>query len=81
MRLLLDECVPRRLKREFGVHEVTTAREAELGGLKNGDLLRAAEGVFDALITVDQGIPYQQNLESFQLVVVVMIAKRNSTNC
>ena len=40
-------------------------------------LLRAAEGVFDALITVDQGIPYQQNLKSFQLAVVVLIAKRN----
>jgi hypothetical protein len=77
MRLLLDECVPRRLKKEFGGHEVKTAREAGLGGLKNGDLLRAAEGAFDALITVDKSIPYQQNLKSFQLAVLVLIAKRN----
>ena len=77
MRLLLDECVPRPLKKEFSGHEVKTAREAGLAGLKNGDLLRAAEGVFDALITVDQNIPYQQNLKSFQLAVLVLIAKRN----
>lgn len=58
MRLLLDECVPRPLKKEFAGHDVTTAREAGLAGLKNGHLLRAAEGKFDALLTVDQSIPY-----------------------
>jgi hypothetical protein len=77
MRLLLDECVPRRLKREFVGHEVKTAREAGLAGFKNGDLLRAAQNEFDALITVDKSIPYQQNVKSFQIAVVVLLARRN----
>ena len=81
MRVLLDECVPRPLKKEFSGHDVKTASEAGLAGLKNGQLLKAAEGNFDALITVDKSIPYQQNVKSFQLAVLVLIAKRNNTNC
>jgi hypothetical protein len=77
MKLLLDECVPRQLKKEFAGHEVKTAVEAGLAGLKNGDLLRAADGEFAALITVDKSIPHQQNLGSLSLVVVVLVAKRN----
>ena len=77
MRLLLDECVPRRVKKELVGHEVKTAKEAGLAGLKNSALLRAAESNYEVLITVDQSIPYQQNLSSFQIAVVVLIAKRN----
>ena len=77
MRLLLDECVPRPLKKEFVGHDVKTAKEAGLAGLKNGQLLQAAEGEFDALITVDKSIPYQQNVRALQLAVLVLIAKRN----
>jgi len=77
MKLLLDECVPRQLKREFAGHDVKTAVEAGFAGLKNGDLLRAADGEFAALITVDKSIPHQQNLASLSLVVVVLVAKRN----
>ncbi|HLG17048.1 MAG TPA: hypothetical protein VJH03_21485 [Blastocatellia bacterium] len=58
-------------------HDVRTAREAGLAGLKNGELLRAAEGEFDALITVDKSIPYQQNVKALHLAVLVLIAKRN----
>ena len=53
--MLLDECVPRPLKKEFVGHDVKTAREAGLAGLKNGQLLRAAEGEFDAL-----GVPFER---------------------
>jgi hypothetical protein len=77
MRLLLDECVPRPLKKEFVGHDVKTAREAGVAGLKNGQLLRAAEADFDALITVDKSIPYQQNVKSLQLAVLVLVARRN----
>ena len=54
MRLLLDECMPRRLKREFVGHEVSTVDEAGFKGLKNGQLLRIASEAFDVLITVDR---------------------------
>lgn len=77
MRLLLDECVPRRLKRELREHHVQTVPEAGWAGLSNGALLRAAEGTMDALITVDQGVQHQQNLAGLQIAVVVLVAHSN----
>jgi hypothetical protein len=43
MKVLLDECVPRKLKREIGNHEVRTVTESGWSGLKNGELLSLAE--------------------------------------
>jgi len=77
MRLLLDECVPKRLRRELSGYDVQTVREAGWAGLKNGALLRAADGSFDALITVDQGIVYQQNLSGLRISLVVIAAASN----
>ncbi len=77
MRLLLDECVPRPLKRDFTGHQVSTVEEAGFKGLQNGRLLRAAAGNFDVLITVDRSIPYQQNLLGLPLAVIILIARRN----
>lgn len=62
MRVLLDECLPRKLKQELGGHEVRTAQEEGWAGLKNGALLQAAAGRFDVLLTVDRNIAFQQNL-------------------
>ena len=75
MKLLLDECVPQRLRYDFPYHYVYTAKTAELLGVKNGALLRAAAAQFDVLITVDQKMPLQQNLRNFDLAVIVLIAK------
>lgn len=44
MRLLLDECVARKLKRDLVGHEAATVVEAGYRGMKNGVLLRAASG-------------------------------------
>ena len=55
MRLLIDECVDERLRNSFPGHDCQTARYAKLAGLKNGELLSAAEAAgFDVLMTVDQ---------------------------
>lgn len=78
MKLLLDECVTRRLKKEFAGHEVRTVEEAGLKGLKNGELLRRASQVFDVLVTVDQNISHQQNLRALDIAVVVLAAKKNT---
>ncbi len=77
MRLLLDECVPRRLRRELPGHEVQTVQEAGWAGVKNGALLRAADGSFDALLTVDQGVQYQQNMTGLRIGVVIIVAPSN----
>ncbi|MBC7932794.1 MAG: DUF5615 family PIN-like protein [Rubrivivax sp.] len=78
MRVLLDECVTRYLKREFTGHEVRTVEEAGFKGLKNGRLLQAASGEYDVLVTVDQNLHYQQNLTTFVIAVIVMKAKRST---
>ncbi len=79
MKLLLDESVPRRLGSLFsGSFEVRTVQQMDWAGSKNGDLLRMAAGSgFDAFITVDQGIEYQQNLSELAIPVIIMIASRN----
>ena len=78
MKLLLDECVTRYLKREFVGHEVQTVDEAGLKGLKNGELLRAASELFDVLITVDKNISHQQNIRGFEIAIIVLVARKNS---
>ena len=62
MRILLDECVPWPMHKLLVGHECTTAQKRGWGGIKNGDLLRLADGEFDLFITSDQNIRYQQNL-------------------
>jgi hypothetical protein len=78
MRVLLDECVTRYLKRDLPGHEVFTVEEAGLKGLKNGRLLQAAAGQYGAFITVDQNLRYQQNLETLPVPVIVLSAKRST---
>ena len=73
MRLLLDECVARDLKRDLVGHEVSTVVEAGFGGLENGELLRAAAAEFDVLITVDRNLPSQQNITSLQIAVMILL--------
>jgi len=74
MRLLLDECIARKLKWDLVGHEVFTVVEAGYGGLKNGALLSAAAVSFDVLITVDRNLSFQQNLGSLQIAVLVLMS-------
>ena len=77
MRLLLDESVPRRLKRHLTAHEVDSVHDRNWDGLKNGALLRAAEAEYDVLVTADQKLPYQQNLPNFRIRLVVLAGVTN----
>jgi hypothetical protein len=78
MRILLDESVPRPLKRLLAEHEVTTAIEQGWASIANGELLRLAAAEFDALVTADQGILTQQNLAAFDIAVIVLVAPTNT---
>lgn len=80
MRLLLDECIPRRLRAELLGHDAKTVQDMGWAGVKNGALLRLANGQFDALLTVDQGIEYQQNLSGLMIGIVVMVAASNDVD-
>ena len=74
MRLLLDESVPSRLRRSLVGHEVRTVVEMGWSGVKNGELLALAATEFDAFITVDKNLPYQQNLAMLPVAVIVLDA-------
>jgi hypothetical protein len=80
MRVLLDECGPRKLRSELPGHEVKTVAEMKWTGTKNGALLRRASAEFDVLLTVDQGIPYQQHLGRLSLALVIVKAPSNDIN-
>lgn len=77
MRILIDECLPRKIKASFPMHECTTVQEAGFAGKQNGDLLSLAEGNFDVFLTVDKGIRYQQNLSGRKIAVVTIRAISN----
>jgi hypothetical protein len=78
MRLFLDECVDEHLRLLFRDHDCQTARYAGLAGLSNGRLLAAAEAAgFEVVVTVDQDIPFQQNVESGKIAVLILGAPTN----
>jgi len=77
MRLLLDESVPARLRHHLPSHSVRTVVEMGWLGVKNGQLLTLAAAEFDAFVTVDKNLPYQQNLAKLPVAIVVLDAHSN----
>jgi len=77
MKLLLDECIDRKLTREFVGYEVKTVPQMGWAGVKNGQLLALAEKEFDIFITVDRNLSFQHNLSQFDIAVIVLQAASN----
>lgn len=79
MRLLLDENLPKRLKNNFPQHDTFTVRDKDWQGIKNGELLKLMiqEG-FDALLTFDKNLQFQQNFSKYSIAVFVLSARINS---
>ena len=77
MRVLLDECVPRALRKDIAGHYVKTVAEMGWAGVKNGELIQRAASHFDVLLTVDRNLEYQQKFTSILLAVIVMHAPSN----
>jgi hypothetical protein len=77
MRLILDECIDRRLARELIGHEVKTVPQMGWAGIKNGQLLALIEENFDVFITVDRNLAFQQNLPQFSIAVILLQARSN----
>ena len=67
MRLLLDECLPRRLRRELAGYDVQTVPEMGWAGLKNGQLLHLDASHFDVFLTMDGSIEHQQNVSTLDI--------------
>ena len=78
MRVLLDENLPHQLRKLFENNiEVVTVSYRGWQGKENGGLLRVAENEFDVFMTMDQGIPNQQNLSEVKIGIIVLEAKSN----
>lgn len=77
MKILLDECVDWRLARDLPGHDVNRAGQMGWSALKNGELLTLAAQHFDVFVTVDRKLPFQQNVKTLNLAVVVLRAQTN----
>jgi predicted nuclease of predicted toxin-antitoxin system len=79
MKLLVDENLPRALKRDFPEHEVVTARDKGWNGKKNGELLQLlVSEEFDILLTFEKNIEYQQNFAKYPISVFQLDAVDNT---
>ena len=77
MRVLLDESVPRQLAPVLLGHSVTTVPKEGWAGLKNGELMAKAAPLFDAFVTGDQNLEYQQKYSDLPIGIVVLVAPNN----
>ena len=77
-RLLLDECLPRRLRRELADYDVRTAQEFGWAETKNGALLsREVDAGFSGILTKDRSLEYQQRVPTVPLAILLMRAPSN----
>ena len=79
MKVLIDECAPKALKKHLTNqgHECLTVQEAGWSGKQNGELLSLAEAAFDVLVTLDTNLRYQQNLASRRIAIVILQSSSN----
>lgn len=79
MKLLLDENLPKRLKKDFPEYEIFTVRDKGWNGKRNGELMALMiSEKFDALITFDKNLQFQQNFSKYSLPVLVLNSTDNS---
>ena len=72
MKILLDECTPRVVKRRLPGHSISTVQEMGWAVVRNGELLAKADGVFDVFVTTDKNLRHQQNLKKFKFAVIIL---------
>lgn len=80
MRLLLDECVDRRLATLISGHDVDSVQDVGWRSLQNGELIRLAEARYDVFVTVDRNLAFQQPIGRFKLAVIILRAKSNDVD-
>ena len=73
MKILLDECITKRLKPHFQEFEVFTVSEMKWNGIKNGKLMSLCiANDFDMVLTIDKNLMFQQNLDKHNITIVVL---------
>ncbi len=77
MKILLDECIDRRITRELPGLDIRTVPQMGWAGIKNGELMSVAAVQFDVFITVDRNLSFQQNLSKFDIGLIVLRSRSN----
>jgi predicted nuclease of predicted toxin-antitoxin system len=77
VKILLDECIDRRLAKDIAGHEVKTVPQMGWATIKNGELLALAEKDFEVFVTVDRNLSFQQPLPRYTIAVIVLRARSN----
>ena len=77
MKVLIDENLPRKLAGYLQGHDCRTVTECGWAGRKNGELLSLAEPLFDVLLTLDKSVPFQQEVSSRAIAVLIVRARSN----
>ncbi|HEX7859224.1 MAG TPA: hypothetical protein VF773_02735 [Verrucomicrobiae bacterium] len=70
MKVLSDEFAPAPIQRTVRSLQISIVEDAGFKGLSNGDLIKAAEGIYDVLVTADKNLRYQQNLAGRRIAIV-----------
>jgi predicted nuclease of predicted toxin-antitoxin system len=76
MKIILDENLPRGLKRYLSAYEVTTVQEQGWAGFKNGELMTRIDGVYDVFLTSDKNLKYQQKLTGRRIAIIELPTNR-----
>ena len=77
VKILLDECLPRRLARLLTGHEATTVQQMGWSGLSNGELINVMADQFDVFLTIDGSLTFQQNLTEMSFRLIILSAPTN----
>lgn len=78
MRLLLDENLDWRLRRDLPGHQVESVPLIGWAGIENGELLaKAVDARFDVLVTMDSNMAHQQNIANYPIAVIALRAPSN----
>ncbi|MEZ4711877.1 MAG: hypothetical protein R3A44_32125 [Caldilineaceae bacterium] len=78
MKILIDESLPRYTLQLVQGYEAYTVQYMGWGGLKNGELIRRAEGEFDVFLTADKNLRYQQNWAGRTLALIIFPSNKLS---
>lgn len=77
MRILLDECVPRRLRRALRDHHVVTVQELGWAGLRDADVLTRVGARFDVVLSVDRKLPAHVDVRTLPFAIVLLVGRSN----
>ena len=77
MKVLLDECIDQRFRKELTGVDCISVQEAGWAGKKNGELLQLAATMCQVFITVDRNLHFQQNIPNLKIAVLVLTVRSN----